>query len=498
MVKVTAKRKQRKEQEFKELEVHLTNEFFCGSCSIGIPTLEDYQSHCEEEEHEYHVERRIRSLVPGLGYCAACACLIQNTTGWDSHKVSKKHEKCINSQVAVGNTGPFDKPLGCQVIGEVGTPIEPSEISQKESVKYGYGHGGKLCKWSNLIGLSQVTELGNKGVSSQDVNYKCATCDKSFSFEHRGTHLTSLEHRMKYLEEKYPDWYADVLTINEDWFTRRNNRVNWYAYKIEGMEKEQESSDTQKLRKKFFQEATQKNFKNQEKPGSAPRRQSRGSLMGPRPPFRGTGGPRRPPMRPAISYGGGPGFPPSRGRSEAFLSRGGPRGSRGFYHSGEKRPLARSAGGYQVKKQREDPYAEAGYGDQLESNYDPYNEDFGGKYAEPRDEFSVLEELAMKKARESIKNKIYEMKNAVYSGHEVDPYQLLQFDTEEEILPPFTARPGRGLPSSTAPARGSRAWARGSGFGMASGMSRGMSGRGGRSRGGRGFGAREGPYGSQY
>ena len=121
--------------------------------------------------------------------------------------------------------------------------------------------------------------------------------------------------------------------------------------------------------------------------------------MGPRPPFGGNSGP----MRPAISYRGGNRFPPSGGRGEPLMRsreplmrardwppRQGPQSRGGYHHgAGDKRPQPRSAGGYQVKKYREDPYredpysedpynedpyAEAGYVDQLESSYDPYNE----------------------------------------------------------------------------------------------------------------------------
>ena len=97
-----------------------------------------------------------------------------------------------------------------KISGELGTSIDPSEISQKESVKHGYGHGGKLYKWSNLIGLSNVTELGRKGVGSQDKNFKCATCDELFSFEHRGSHLTSLAHRMKHM-------VSGVMVTHGEW-----------------------------------------------------------------------------------------------------------------------------------------------------------------------------------------------------------------------------------------------------------------------------------------
>lgn len=77
-------------------------------------------------------------------------------------------------------------------------PIEPSEIDQKTSASYGYGHGGKLGENVPLIGLNHVTEL--KLVDKDDMSkYNCGICDVTFTFEHRSKHLTGMDHRSKYL-----------------------------------------------------------------------------------------------------------------------------------------------------------------------------------------------------------------------------------------------------------------------------------------------------------
>ena len=58
----------------------------------------------------------------------------------------------------------------------------------------------------------------------------------------------------------------------------------------------------------------------------------------------------------------------------------------------------------------------------------------------------------MSKARDTIKSKVRQMKDAVFSGQEINPSELLQFQ-EEEIMPEYNTRGMRGLPTSTTPIR---------------------------------------------
>ena len=86
-------------------------------------------------------------------------------------------------------------------------------------------------------------------------------------------------------------------------------------------------------------------------------------------------------MRPFRSRGTFPNrFPVSTGLPKPGLRRGlmdQPISSDAQYydqveHGLGKRHYNHSAGGYGPKRTREDPYAEAGYANQLEGSYDPY------------------------------------------------------------------------------------------------------------------------------
>ena len=56
----------------------------------------------------------------------------------------------------------------------------------------------------------------------------------------------------------YPEWHEEINAIDKDFITRRTLKALWYAYQIEKMEADQETATAKALRKKFFNESTQR------------------------------------------------------------------------------------------------------------------------------------------------------------------------------------------------------------------------------------------------
>ena len=48
----------------------------CGVCHQGFEEIKEYEEHTNSEEHTYHIQRKIATLVPGLGFCAVSAIFI--------------------------------------------------------------------------------------------------------------------------------------------------------------------------------------------------------------------------------------------------------------------------------------------------------------------------------------------------------------------------------------------------------------------------------------
>ena len=75
--------------------------------------------HFEDEEHLYHVERRIKVMCPGLGICPACYQMCQNFKNWESHVITDKHKKSSETLIAIGKPGDYYQPLGCSSPGKM-------------------------------------------------------------------------------------------------------------------------------------------------------------------------------------------------------------------------------------------------------------------------------------------------------------------------------------------------------------------------------------------
>ena len=241
-------RRQLKASDANEMQFELGHPFFCGCCNQGMGSEEDYRNHNESEDHNYHIARRIVQMVPGLGFCPACSCIIQTTIGWEAHIKTDKHTICIRSLNAIGIYGDFNKPLGCQQIGMLGPPIDASEIDHNVSNSYGHGHGGVIAKGTPIIGLNYVAR------AKKDI-YHCTICYENFWFEHRSKHVCGPTHRLNYMKQFHVHYYQEVMNIPEDFRIRRRNKIAYLARKIEDEELSKETENSKEMRKKFLASA---------------------------------------------------------------------------------------------------------------------------------------------------------------------------------------------------------------------------------------------------
>ncbi|XP_063674747.1 uncharacterized protein LOC134811655 isoform X2 [Bolinopsis microptera] len=232
-----------------ELEKELEAPYFCGSCNVGLHDLEEARSHHkEDEEHLYHVERRVKVMVPGLAMCPACSQLIQNSHNWQAHHISIKHQKCSHTLNSIGVTGDYDKPLGAISPGEISGPIEHHEIDcHKATSTYGYGKPFNTTGIP-IVGLNFIEAKNND--PSKGAKFKCGTCEAEFGFLDRLAHLTSVKHRRFYLKKHYREWFE--IATERTPKSREKDKLLFLCHKVELIEADKETPLAKRLRGRFF------------------------------------------------------------------------------------------------------------------------------------------------------------------------------------------------------------------------------------------------------
>lgn len=221
--------------------------YYCVLCIMGFDELEDFKIHYnEDEQHEYHASNRIANLVSGLGYCTACHFVVQKNNVWKHHSETVKHKKSVECLKAIGmEEDKYSKPYGCPKNGELGDHISPEEIDHNKAILNGFGKRNLAV--IPIIGLNHMTE------EVENERYKCGVCDTpTFGFKDCVTHVTSFNHRRLHLEKNYKEWYDDVMKTADN-KNRMKYRASFYAYKVEKLEKDQETETAKALRLKMFE-----------------------------------------------------------------------------------------------------------------------------------------------------------------------------------------------------------------------------------------------------
>lgn len=216
---------------------------------MGLQDLEEARKHhTEDEEHLYHVERRVKVMCPGLAMCPACSQLIQNPKNWEAHHVSVKHQKCSETLNAIGIPGDYTSPVGASAPGQLSGPIDYKEIDcSTATAVYGYGKPFNITGIP-IVGLNFIEPMNND--QSKGARFKCGTCEAQFGFLDRLAHLTSVKHRRFYLKKHYQEWF-EIVTQNTP-KSREKDKLSFFAYKVEQLEKDSEKHEAKQLRDRFF------------------------------------------------------------------------------------------------------------------------------------------------------------------------------------------------------------------------------------------------------
>lgn len=248
-------------QERPDLKEYEKN-YLCGTCCIGWDTIEEFMQHITSHEHGFHKERNAARMVPGLGFCGACYCIMQCEMNWNKHTTGVKHKKCVASLEAAEALGAdrqsqnYIYPLSCQVKGELGPPMPSTDINCQEANRHGFGHGGAMARNTPIVGMNYITKLPPDHISTatrqlagdkQGGVFYCSLCEEEFVFYHRSRHLNGAEHRTKYLAAHHSERLEDVKSVKY-----RVLKLLYHCAQVEEDEKKNSTTEAKSLRRLFF------------------------------------------------------------------------------------------------------------------------------------------------------------------------------------------------------------------------------------------------------